>query len=352
MLLGMTLTHLPTHFSRYFYQPFGFVGWAEGFVLLSAFLVGRVYGGTGRSWTYTCRRLHRRCAKLYAYHVGILAVAFTAVAVVAVHANKPALLGLLDFYLAHRVLAIMSSIVLLYCPPLMDVLPMYIFFLLFAPLALYAGKEYGWRFVLVLSALVWVGAQLGLREILISASRHVGLEVPGQNLGAFNLLGWQVLWIVGLWLGAGAWEWIGPVMHRQGIVLLSAATTALFLVLRFHLTSALAVHPVEQGSASLLFDKWHLGVLRLIDLAALGILFANLRNWIAKDLAPRPLVLLGKSSLEVFAVHLLFVFGALVLVDDGSGAGLPAEMAIVGSTVLGLFGFVYLKAQWQRFHPA
>jgi hypothetical protein len=44
MLVLMTLTHMPTGFAHYLSQPFGFVSAAEGFVLLSALLSGRVYG--------------------------------------------------------------------------------------------------------------------------------------------------------------------------------------------------------------------------------------------------------------------------------------------------------------------
>jgi len=47
MLVLMTVTHLPTWFSAHLGQPFGFVSAAEGFVFLSAYLVGSVYW---RSW--------------------------------------------------------------------------------------------------------------------------------------------------------------------------------------------------------------------------------------------------------------------------------------------------------------
>ena len=42
-LVWMTLTHLPTHFSDLVNSPLGFVSPAEGFVFVSAFLVGRLY---------------------------------------------------------------------------------------------------------------------------------------------------------------------------------------------------------------------------------------------------------------------------------------------------------------------
>ena len=46
MLVLMTVTHLPTWFSAHVGQPFGFVSAAEGFVFLSAYLVGTVYSQT------------------------------------------------------------------------------------------------------------------------------------------------------------------------------------------------------------------------------------------------------------------------------------------------------------------
>ena len=42
-LVWMTLTHLPTRFSDFVNQPIGFVSAAEGFVFMSALLVGRIY---------------------------------------------------------------------------------------------------------------------------------------------------------------------------------------------------------------------------------------------------------------------------------------------------------------------
>ena len=46
MLVLMTLTHLPTRLSSPLGQPFGYVSAAEGFVLLSAYMAGLVYGHT------------------------------------------------------------------------------------------------------------------------------------------------------------------------------------------------------------------------------------------------------------------------------------------------------------------
>jgi hypothetical protein len=141
LLIWMTLTHLPTHASYFTNQPLGFVSAAEGFIFLSALLTGRIFGRIvdESGFREVFKRLWTRALRLYGYHLFLLCIAFRAIASVAVHTKQPSLQGLLDFYLAHRILAICNSILLVYRPPLLDVLPMYIIFLVQTPVALYVG---------------------------------------------------------------------------------------------------------------------------------------------------------------------------------------------------------------------
>jgi hypothetical protein len=78
MLVLMTTTHLPTWFSAHVGQPFGFVSAAEGFVFLSAYLVGSVYTGTARRHGFPAMRqaIWRRAAKVYAAQVALLLLLF------------------------------------------------------------------------------------------------------------------------------------------------------------------------------------------------------------------------------------------------------------------------------------
>ena len=348
MLIGMTLTHLPTGASHYSNQLLGFVSWAEGFVLLSALLAGRVYGGLlrQRSFKAVFNRLWLRGAKIYGYHLGLLAVAFTLVAAVAVHTHKPALLGLLDFYLAHRALAVISSLLLLYCPPLLDILPMYIVFLLLTPFILATGRRWGWRFVLIPSALLWLAAQLGVREMVYGfLVTHTDFRIPLQNLGAFNLCAWQLLWVVGLWVGAGRAKYLLNAFKSRWTIGLSIPLGAIFLIMRYQLIPYFATHPVDQGGRWILFDKWQLGILRLLNFAVLAVLFTAVRPYIVRKLDWTPLVLLGRSSLEVFCTSLLFSFAALSLIGDGVGASPLYDAAIVAVTFLGMYAVAYLRAQ-------
>ena len=136
-LVWMTFTHMPTRFSDYVNQPFGFVSSAEGFVFMSALLVSRVYLRDAQQNETGLRvKLWRRTLKIYSYHLLMLAFAFTVAAAFAARTHRPALYNLLNFYLAHPAVAIVGSVLLIYCPPLLDILPMYVIFLFFTPLAL------------------------------------------------------------------------------------------------------------------------------------------------------------------------------------------------------------------------
>ena len=77
----MTLTHLPTRFSDFVNSPSGFISSAEGFVFVSALLVGRIYL---RDLLYDApgvrNRLWKRSLRIYGYHLVMLAFAFTVAA--------------------------------------------------------------------------------------------------------------------------------------------------------------------------------------------------------------------------------------------------------------------------------
>ncbi len=136
-LVWMTLTHLPTRFSDFVNSPIGFVSSAEGFVFISALLVGRLsMREFSQNATGVRLRLWKRSLKIYGYHLVMLALAFTVAAAFALGTHKAAISNLLDFYLAHPFVAIAGSVLLLYCPPLLDILPMYVTFLFFTPLIL------------------------------------------------------------------------------------------------------------------------------------------------------------------------------------------------------------------------
>src|ERR1700691_3117211 len=90
-LVWMTLTHLPTRFSDFVNSPIGFVSSAEGFVFVSALLVGRLTIREALDNASGARtRLWKRSLKIYSYHLLMLAFAFTLAAAFAVHTHRAA----------------------------------------------------------------------------------------------------------------------------------------------------------------------------------------------------------------------------------------------------------------------
>ncbi|MBC7547494.1 MAG: OpgC domain-containing protein, partial [Polaromonas sp.] len=132
MLVLMTVTHLPTRLSSPLGQPFGYVSAAEGFVLLSAYMAGLVYGRLALAKGVDAMRLAfwRRARKVYFAHAALLFFLFTVIAGVGVTVDQPAVENLMSFYLAEPWRALLASLVLLYRPPLLDILPMYVLFML------------------------------------------------------------------------------------------------------------------------------------------------------------------------------------------------------------------------------
>src|SRR5712675_3403141 len=96
MLLLMTLAHLPTHFQVVTNQQLGFVTEAEGFIFLSAFLTGRIFGRIAdeSGFLMVIKALWTRAGRIYGYHLFLLGIAFTAVAAMAIQTKRPSLEGL------------------------------------------------------------------------------------------------------------------------------------------------------------------------------------------------------------------------------------------------------------------
>jgi hypothetical protein len=231
-LVWMTLTHLPTHFSDLVNSPFGFVSSAEGFVFLSALLVARLYIHQAALDEAGLRiKLWRRALKIYGYHLLMLTLAFTVAASLAVATHRTAIYNLLNFYIAHPFVAVVGSVLLLYCPPLLDILPMYVIFLAGTPLVLSTAVKWGWNRILGLSLAVWLLAQFGLRDVFHDAVVHIThLQIPLQETGAFNLFAWQWIWIAGMWLGAKSAEGPLPISKVPGKIIAVCALVSGFFI--------------------------------------------------------------------------------------------------------------------------
>src|SRR6185437_6317318 len=345
LLVMMVLTHLPTRLNAYANQTFGFISAAEGFVFLSAFLIGSIYSRQliERGVGYVRSRLWKRAGRLYLMHLGLLVFLFTVVAGLAVATDNHALRNHLSVYFASPVRATLAGPLLLYQPPLLDILPMYIVFLLATPALLKIAARRGWQLLVGCSVVLWAFAQLGVRSLVYGKlSQLFGLQLPLDAFGAFDWFAWQLVWVTGLWLGArylrraqpatgdassraAALDVNAPLavrapllrfrLGRALLMTVALATTVLFLLYRYGYLSL----PFNPAVTFALTDKWHLGGLRILNFAALAYVVNAVVLPVFAWLRVNVLSMLGRASLEVFTAHVQFcVLSRALLVDDAT----------------------------------
>lgn len=313
MLVLMTLTHLPTRFSDPFGQPFGFVSAAEGFVFLSAYMAGDVYTRRHdrRGETEMKSAFWRRAFKLYVIQVALLVFAFSVIALAGALAHQSAVTDMLDFYFQRPFTAFAASLLLLYNPPLLDILPLYVMFMLLSPVVLIHGLRGGWTLLLAASIAMWLLAQFDVGASLHEAAvAFIRLPVPLAHTGAFDVFAWQLLWMLGLWMGAQDARGNPPPTRFPDWMLRAALIYALTCLMWRH---AIGQSPFgADATLNLLFDKWQLGPLRLLDFFALLIVVLAFGTRL-KAALPRVAALetLGRAALPVFCAHLVATLIAL-----------------------------------------
>ena len=348
LLLLMTMTHLPTVWSGRFGQPLGFISAAEGFVFLSAFLAGKIFveQQQRKGVEAATRWLFSRALRLYLVHLGLLVVAFTVIAWIAVHFQRPAARNLLDLYLQAPGKAMFGGAALFYQPPLLDILPMYVVFLAGTAFVMRATARWGWHWVLAGSVAVWAAAQFGLRAAVYAAFERVtAIDIPMHATGAFDLFAWQLLWVLGLWFGALGFGATRRVLasSRAALHLALAVSCAMFFW-RYYSGGAGFAEPTRH-----LFwiDKWTLSPVRVVNLAALVLVAIGWSGLWQKPIPSRVrwLERLGAASLWVFVAHIASVLFVLCLIgeDDQPLQGATGVLAL-------LLGFGALFAAGATYH--
>jgi len=340
MLVLMTVTHLPTRLTTPLGQPFGYVSAAEGFVLLAAYMCGWIYGRTAvREGIGAMQSAFRRRAfKVYLCQAATLVFLFTVIAALGMKIDQPSVKNLIGFYLQQPAVALWSGLLLVHEPPLLDILPLYVLFMLGSPWLLAYALRHGWGRVLAASAALWLAAQFGLSAWLHGrAVEWLGLPVSFHETGAFEAFAWQLLWVGGLWLGARR-----NAVHAKSLrfpswgLWLAAAVSVAGLVWRH--SEGQAPFGADE-SLNLLFDKWLLGPLRLVNLVALGMLVMRFGRIVARKLPRMPwLEALGAASLPVFCAHLVLVLLTLTFLGDSQNRPWWIDGPLLAGCFLALWG--------------
>jgi len=297
LLLMMIVDHSPSQLRLFTDQPIGFFTTAEGFVFVSAFLAGMLFRRRTDESGFAAARLATvgRVWRIYRAH--LLTVSFAFVIGSFFLGEFPGVRDLLDQYLKNPAAALVGSAVLLFRPPLMDILPMYIWFSFLTPLAFLAAQRWGWKAVIYTSLAVWLISQTRVRDLLVTASRGN----PYVELGPFDILAWQLLWISGLFFGQ-RFQGGAAVIHLPS----SLQRVLLALVIGFLGWRWGSIYlGLDLTNQMWLLDKWHLGPLRLINFFATGWLISkSLKRFECWQAPLRPLSLIGRHMLPVFCCQI------------------------------------------------
>ncbi len=329
-LAVMAGVHVPTPLSRWLHEPFGYLSAAEGFVFLGACLAGVVFGRIRRreGANPMRARVFARVRRIYQTHLALVLVAVFAawwlarwVRPLAYHFHP---------FLMHPVVSLALIPLLLHQPPLFDILPLYVLFLGLTPWWLEIAARRGWAPVLAVSVGVWLVAQF---HPFGAPLRALAARVP-LVLGSFNVLAWQLLWLLGLAFG----ETVGRdpaalARHRRRVLV-----PALVLVVAgVYFRHRLGLAPATVPDLPLWTSKWRLGPLRLLNSLAWA---AFLWSWNPHPPARwiEPTAMLGRRSLAIFAAHIplaIVATSALQMHHFGAVASTAIGLAVIGA----LFAF-------------
>lgn len=349
LLVLMTMTHLPTVWTGRFDQPFGFISAAEGFVFLSAFLAGSIIERYQhqRGHSAAIQWVLGRAWRIYLFHLVLLILAFTVVAWAAETFQRPAVRSLLDFYLSDPRKAAVSAAALIYQPPLLDIFPMYVSFLLLTVPLLVIARGAGWMPIVALSMGVWISAQFGLRRLLYDhLDPLLDWSIPYSALGSFDLFAWQFLWVLGLWLGAGGLTKARLAVTQRSLVLNVGLLVSSGLLVWRHWQGPMGFE--DMTTHLFWIDKWTLSPVRVINLLALLCVLMSIKPEWSRHPRLKFLQQLGQSSIWAFSVHLFSVLLLLLMLDnpDQPFDGLDGlAVLLVGYGVL--FGASALHSHWK-----
>src|SRR6202011_5705962 len=338
LLLMMVVNHAPSPLRVFTDQPLGFFSTAEAFVFVSAFLAGLLFQRRTEKQGFAAARAATVSRAFRIYRAHLVTLLFTFVVGGVFLAELPGIQHLLDQYFKNPGAAILAAAALVFQPPLMDILPMYVLFSFLTPCVFWAASRWGWKRVLLDSVGFWIISQFRVREMLLASVKNASF----LNLGPFDLLSWQLLWVGGLIFGKCVQE-KQPVLQlsrrSEGILLMLALC---FLGLRWY-TIGMQIDP---GKQFWVLDKWHLGPLRVMNFFitawVIAKLLPSLQRW---EIPLRPFSVVGRNMLPVFCCQICL---SLLLVGciDPSKSHKPLATILVLAQILSIFLIAWLL-EWR-----
>lgn len=314
-LVMIFVNHVPgNQFEVFTSRNFGFSDSAEGFVIMSGIAAGLAYSADfrlpGRIWS-GLSRIWGRVWTLYLVQMMLTLLALAIAAGVAKVSGDSRILfeNNMNLLWEDPVNTLIGLPLMTQQFDYLNILPLYIVLLACAPAFLWGAVRAPWL-LLGVSATVWAG--FGLWELNLPTW-------PAPKFWVFNPMSWQMVFVTGLVIGAGMKEGRRLVPVRRGLVVLAAAYLVFSLVdarsqgLAEILGKGLFTLKDSYGLPWIVtdFNKTFVTLPRLLHVLALAYVISA---WpavgrLCASRHVRPLVILGRQSLPVFALGSVLAIG-------------------------------------------
>ncbi len=318
-LLLIFIGHAEFTFSLTFQHSRGFSDASEIFVLLAGMSSALAYYRPDAG--LRLERPWKRAFRLYIVHLLLFAIMATIAAVaLGVFDQSAWAVDMTDFWrdpFQHGLQALSLS----YMPGNLDILPMYVVLLLFAPLA-FLLHDWSKGALLGLSCLVWFIAGLG----------HINLPNAALegHVWYFDPLSWQLIFVIGICLGVRMKRGQSILPYNGSVF----AAAAVFAIAAIPINLAVHLGILEPPFGDLhhqLVSKTNGGPLRIVNVLAILYLAWNIPvvKTIADHPAMRLLCIAGRHSLPIFSAGVLLSFCAVVLMKINPEMPLVIQLLVL-----------------------
>lgn len=338
-LLTIFVDHAPTNVVAHItHHNFGFSDGAELFVFLSGLSVALAYGRRFLAGE-VARSIHatyRRAATLYWVQIAVSLIGITFLAAAAYVIDSDDLTDDPDrqIIMDSPVRSIIAMFALLHQLGFFNILPLYIIFLLATP-GFLALARFDRRWMLLASFALYV------------ATRYFSLALPTWPTDAgwfFNPLAWQIVFVLGLYLGLRI-NTERPVLDKRLFILSVAILLASLLLLTDGF--GFSIDLWDRVREQIPHDKTSLSWIRLVHFIALAyaVYYVGLTGLLRTTPIFAPLALLGRQSLPVFSAGALLTLVGEAIMETGIPDGLGQVIIVIGGIMVQYWIALYFEAR-------
>lgn len=344
-LLLIFIDHIPDNFLAFFtLQSVSFSDAAEIFYFISGYVAAMVYGKIllQQGLFAASLKVYKRVWTLFIAHI-VLFMVFVAEVSISVNHSGHWIYNTqlrVDDFLAEPGTAMFKALTLQFQPVYLDILPLYIVFLMIFPLVL-QGLSRNVLLVMVPSVLSYLGVQLWNWNLP---------SYPEGHTWYFDPFAWQFLFLLGAACGFAKLTGKRILPRSPWLFGLSIC----FLVVAGAIQFSATLHGLMEAiprvlSFVVVADKTTLAPLRILNFVALAIVMATLIPQHARFLTNTigwSIVRCGQHSLHVFCFSIILAVISQIVMQEIDG-GVPLEVAVNVIGIGSMLGFGTLMS-WLR----